>query len=178
MKVSRLITRLQEFNPNAEVVLNSFQASPLLFVLARKDNPFCVCLAGEDYCGDLSDELTKRYEQAARDGIDELDFYSDLIDDGYDYNLIRKYFGFTNAEAFKDFTLSHGLLSEKDFPPMEKLQPCDVCGSEYCKVIQEHTTGFYYVECQNCGALSIEFLTAEEAIAACRRGIKHDLQES
>ena len=113
MKVSRLIELLRNFNSDADVVLNDFSVeTPVLFVLAEQNAPSMVCIAGEDYCN-LADELNARYQYASDNGIDELDFYIELVEDGYTLQLIRKYLGEETAGGFAIFCLEHGLWDKR-----------------------------------------------------------------
>lgn len=45
-----------------------------------------------------------------RDGKDELDVYSEMLETGIDIKMVRKYLGDDVADHMKDFCKEHGLI--------------------------------------------------------------------
>ena len=111
MKVKTLIKRLEKFNPEAEVKLNDYYGDTALFVNARVKDNNVVWIDGEhDF--DLGNELSERYEYAANpeNGVDELDFFMDLVEIGITVDMMRKYMGDEYAEHMKEFCEEHALI--------------------------------------------------------------------
>lgn len=96
MKVKTLIAYLSNFNPEATVALNDYYGYEALFVLARSD--------------DDSSEILARYEAVEAGELTELDFYSDLIEIGIDYDLIKREIGEKEAICMQKFCEEHGLI--------------------------------------------------------------------
>lgn len=45
-----------------------------------------------------------------KDGKDELDVYSEMLETGIDIKMVRKYLGDDAADHMKDFCKEHGLI--------------------------------------------------------------------
>lgn len=109
MKVSRLIERLTKMNPGADVKLHSIYGESALFVMARQNDNNTVWLETESDC-DMGAELGERFKVASEDGLDELDFYSELLDMGITIEMVRKYMGNETADHMHEFCYGHGLI--------------------------------------------------------------------
>ena len=109
MKVKTLITYLSQFNPEATVALNDYYGYEALFVLARSDDDSKVWIEGEADC-DIQSEILARYEAVEAGELTELDFYSDLIEIGIDYDLIKREIGEKEAICMQKFCEEHGQI--------------------------------------------------------------------
>lgn len=109
MKVKTLIQSLQKKNPEAKVMLNYRDGNECLFCLSAKGEDDVVWLEGE-HDMDLSAELEARYEHAMETGMDELDFYIDLLEIGITMIMVSRYMGKEHAEHMKTFCNEHGLI--------------------------------------------------------------------
>lgn len=109
MKVKTLIKKLQQFNPEAEVRLNDYNGYPVLFANMRMNDKDVVWLDGEGDI-DLGEEISARFENAAEEGMDELDFYMDLLEIGITVEKVREYMGDDTADHMQDFCKEHGLI--------------------------------------------------------------------
>lgn len=111
MKVKTLIKKLEKMNPEAEARLNYHDGDVALFALSSPNIENVVWLEGENDI-DLGNELSARYEYAAdpENGIDELDFYMDLLEIGITVKMVHKYMGTEKANHMKEFCEEHGLI--------------------------------------------------------------------
>ena len=95
MTVRKMIEALQKQDPDARVMLhNAFSDEEVLFVLSYVDGDPSdnVWLSTEeDY--DMKEELTARLNDAIEKQLDELDFYSDLLEDGVNVDMVKRYLG-------------------------------------------------------------------------------------
>lgn len=111
MKVKRMIEKLQQMqrsNPDAEVKLHHRNGNNALFILAFVGDDKTIVIEDKDD-NDLSNELEVRFKEACDNQVDELDFYTDLIEMGFTLedikeNLPEKY------EHSKSFCEEHGLI--------------------------------------------------------------------
>ena len=111
MIVRKMIEELQKCDPNARVVLNDIDSdeeviSVLSFVNHRTDR---VCLASE-YDTEMTEELEARLDWASENNIDEIEFYSDLLETGIDVDMVRKYLGEDQAKHMEEYCIEHGLI--------------------------------------------------------------------
>lgn len=90
MTVKRLIEQLEKYNPKAEVRLNDSRGTTALFALSMKDKEDFVWIEGKSDI-DLGEEIAARFEKAAEDQMDELDFFMDLIDMGITLKDIKEF---------------------------------------------------------------------------------------
>lgn len=111
MIVKKMIELLQTMDPNAEVKLHERFGELVLFVVALANNEDTVWLETESD-NDLCSELEARFEYAAEieNNVNELDFYTDLIETGINVDMIRKYMGDETANHMQEFCEEHGLL--------------------------------------------------------------------
>lgn len=114
MKIRRLIKQLQELEksmPNAEVRLNHVRGAEALFALAVSNRPEfnnIVWIEGKDDI-DLGEEISARFDNAFDNGVDELDFFMDLIETGITLEDIKQ-FTPNKYEYSKYFMETHGLI--------------------------------------------------------------------
>lgn len=109
MTVERMIKELKKMNPKAEVRSGYYNGETLLFVVSRANDDSVVWLESESDI-DLGSELEARFDYAAENQIDELDFYMELLDIGITVDMVRKYMGEEVAEHMKLFCEEHGLI--------------------------------------------------------------------
>ena len=109
MTVERLVKELQKFHPQAVVKLHHRDSEPVLFVLAAVGDKENVWLESESD-SDIGAELEARFMYAIEEQIDELDFYTDLLETGIDINMVRKYKGDSCANVMRKFCEEHGLI--------------------------------------------------------------------
>lgn len=111
MIVRKMIETLQKMDANAEVKLHERFGEPVLFVVALKNDNNTVWLETESD-NDMGSELEARFEYAAKieNNVDELDFYTELIETGINVDMVRKYMGDETANHMKEFCEEHGLL--------------------------------------------------------------------
>ena len=109
MKVKTLIQYLEKKNPEARVMLNYRDVNECLFCVSEQGKDDVIWLEGE-HDMDLSAELEARYEHAIETGIDELDFYMELLEIGITMVMVARYMGREHAEHMKAFCNEHGLI--------------------------------------------------------------------
>lgn len=109
MKVKTMIKELQKMNPEAKVRCGDYHGSPALFVLSRLNYEDVVWIESEDDV-DMETELEARYEIAAEEQMDELDFYMDLLEIGITVDMVREYMGDEKADIMEEFCEEHGLI--------------------------------------------------------------------
>lgn len=111
MKVSRMIKMLQDMPPDAEVKLHHPEGNNALFVLQIINRPeFEKVVFIEDKSdNDMCEELGCRFDQALEDGVDELDFFMDLIEIGITLDNIKEFVP-DKYEYAKYFMEEHGLI--------------------------------------------------------------------
>ena len=56
----------------------------------------------------IKNKVLEKYENANE--WNELDFYMDLLDDGIDVDMVRKYMGEDTADVMAEFCEEHGLV--------------------------------------------------------------------
>lgn len=108
MTVKTLIEKLSHYNKNAIVRLHHREGEELLFALAFQNDDTIVVLETEND-NDMREEIQVRFD-AALDGRDELDVYSEMLETGIDIKMVRKYLGDDVADHMKDFCKEHGLI--------------------------------------------------------------------
>lgn len=108
MTVKTLIEKLSHYNKNAIVRLHHREGEELLFALAFQNDDTTVVLETEND-NDMREEIQVRFD-AALDGRDELDVYSEMLETGIDIKMVRKYLGDDAADHMKVFCVEHGLI--------------------------------------------------------------------
>ena len=108
MTVKTLIEKLSHYNKNAIIHLHHREGEELLFALAFQNDDTIVVLETEND-NDMREEIQVRFD-AALDGRDELDVYSEMLETGIDIKMVRKYLGDDVADHMKDFCKEHGLI--------------------------------------------------------------------
>ena len=108
MTVERLIKQLEKCNPKAEVRLNNSRGTTALFALSMKDKEDFVWIEGKADI-DLGEEIAARFEKAAEEQMDELDFFMDLMDTGITLDDIKECCP-DRYEYSKAFMVEHGLV--------------------------------------------------------------------
>ena len=104
MTVKTLIEKLSHYNKDAIIHLHHREGEELLFALAFQNDDTIVVLETEND-NDMREEIQVRFD-AALDGRDELDVYSEMLETGIDIKMVRKYV----ADHMKDFCKEHGLI--------------------------------------------------------------------
>lgn len=92
----------------AWIRLHHREGEELLFALAFQNDDTIVVLETEND-NDMREEIQVRFD-AALDGRDELDVYSEMLETGIDIKMVRKYLGDDVADHMKDFCKEHGLI--------------------------------------------------------------------
>lgn len=108
MTVKTLIEKLSHYNKDAIIHLHHREGEELLFALAFQNDDTIVVLETEND-NDMREEIQIRFD-AALDGRDELDVYSEMLETGIDIKMVRKYLGDDVADHMKDFCKEHGLI--------------------------------------------------------------------
>lgn len=118
MKIERLIKELQELQkdmPGAEIRLNDHDGTEALFALAVKNAKDVaphlqnvVWIDGKDDI-DLDNEIYARFENAAEEQMDEIDFFMDLIELGITLEEIKQVVP-EKYEYSYNFMKEHGLI--------------------------------------------------------------------
>ena len=108
MTVEKMIERLEKYNPEAEVKMHGMHGNNVLFVVGYENNNEVVIIEDKEDV-DLKTELEARFEAAGENNEDELDFYIDLLDDGYALDDIKEYLP-DRYEMVKLFLEDHGLF--------------------------------------------------------------------
>jgi hypothetical protein len=108
MTVKTLIEKLSHYNKDAIIHLHHREGEELLFALAFQNDDTIVVLETEND-NDMREEIQVRFD-AALDGRDELDVYSEMLETGIDIKMVRKYLGDDVADHMKDFCKEHGLI--------------------------------------------------------------------
>lgn len=111
MKVKKMIEILSKMNPNAEVKMDSPEGNSIIFVLASKKKEGVVWMQTQDSC-DISNEIVERFNYASEEQMDELEFYTDLIDTGFNIEMVENAMGKDVAEHMRKFCIDHGLIDE------------------------------------------------------------------
>lgn len=108
MKVRRMIELLQGLNPEAEVKLHDRYGHNALTAFSYIGEEDTVIIEDKgDF--DLSAELSARFEDAAERQLDELDFFINLLDDGYTLEDIKENLP-ERYEYSRNFCSEHGLI--------------------------------------------------------------------
>lgn len=92
----------------SEVRLNDSRGTTALFALSMKDKEDFVWIEGKSDI-DLGEEIAARFEKAAEDQMDELDFFMDLIDMGITLKDIKEFCP-DKYDYSKLFMEEHGLF--------------------------------------------------------------------
>lgn len=109
MKVRKMIDLLKTMNQEAEVKLHGCMGEPALFVLTMENDTSTVWIDTQSDC-DLKSELRDRFKFASEEQVDELGFYTDLVDTGITVKMIADTLGNEAADHMQDFCREHGLL--------------------------------------------------------------------
>lgn len=108
MTVGTLMKYLEKYDKNEIVKLHRFDGEPVLFVLSAK-NKDGVWLETEND-NDMAKEISARFEDAIENGIDELDVYSLMLEQGINIEMVRKYMGDQIADNMESYCENHGLI--------------------------------------------------------------------
>lgn len=108
LTVQALLNGLYLLEEDMDVILDAPDGNPLLFVVSYENIPGIVVLedAGDN---DLSSELEARFEYAAEEQLDELDFFMDLLDTGFTLDDIKENLP-EQYEYSKSYMEEHGLI--------------------------------------------------------------------
>lgn len=109
MKVKTMLEKLNKMNPEAEVRIGDYCGFPVLFMVSRLNDDKVVWMETEVDI-DLATELQARFDNAAEVQMDELDFYTELLEIGITVDTIRRNLGNDKAEHMKTFCEEHGLI--------------------------------------------------------------------
>lgn len=109
MLVKNLIKRLEKMNPEAQARISYKDGEVLLFVMAQAGHDDIVWLESESDC-DMISEIQARFDDAIENGTDELDVYAQMLEDGIDVDMVRRYLGDQAADHMQKFCESHGLI--------------------------------------------------------------------
>ena len=109
MKVKRLIERLKNFSPDAEVRLNGYGGESALFVNARANDDSIVWIDGPDDV-DMAEEISSRFAYAPENFDTYSEFYEDLLETGITVDMVRKYMGDTYANVMEKYCKESGLI--------------------------------------------------------------------
>lgn len=109
MKVKTLIEYLSKVNPEATVKIHDYDGDELLFVVARNNDADVVWFETEDDV-DIKEEIMSRSADASENGIDELDYYLDMLETGITVDVVRRYLGEESAAHMEEFCKEHGLI--------------------------------------------------------------------
>lgn len=106
--VYNLLEALSSYRDRHDVIMHSLRdGKPVLFVVSYENIPGVVVLEDADD-NDLSSELEARFENAAEQQMDELDFFMDLIDTGFTLDDIKEHLP-EQYEYSRMFMTLHGL---------------------------------------------------------------------
>lgn len=110
MKVRKLIELLNKIDPDADVLMHGSGGKPVIFVAGLSKDRGVIWLESEDDC-DLKAQIDAYYDNTnAEIDVDELDFYSELIDHGITADHVRRYRGDEDANHMIEFCEEHGLI--------------------------------------------------------------------
>lgn len=108
MTVGALIKHLEKFDKEQVVRLHEKEGEPVLFVL-KEENKEGVWLQSESDCN-IPEEIKARIADAVQDNQSEADVYAEMLEDGIDVELVRKYMGANMANHMKKCCEEHGLI--------------------------------------------------------------------
>lgn len=103
MKVKNLMEKLGKMNPEAEVRLGGKDGEKLLFVLTQSNDNSVVWFEGEDE-NNMANEISTRIDE----GIGNI--YKEMIEQGIDPDMVRKYIGNIDAEYMEHVCRNINLL--------------------------------------------------------------------
>ena len=109
MTVKNLIEKLEKMNPDAIVHLGDRNGEVLLFVMALANDNENVWFEGEEE-NDMANEIQTRFDYAIEHGEDELYVYLEMLEQGIDIEMVRKYLGDEKANHMETFCIEHGLI--------------------------------------------------------------------
>lgn len=112
MTVEKLIKRLEKHNKDAKVKLHTKDGEEVLFVVSLigdEKNVYLECESDND----MSEEISARMQYAVENNLDELDFYMEMLEDGIDVEMVRRFVGDEAADHMQEFCEEHGLLDDK-----------------------------------------------------------------
>lgn len=128
MLVKNLIKRLEKMNPEAQVRISYKDGEVLLFVMAQAGHDDIVWLESESDC-DMISEIQARFDDAIENGTDELDVYTQMLEDGIDVDIVRRYLGDQAADHMQKFCESHGLIGSYASSGSKNLNPHFLTGA-------------------------------------------------
>lgn len=102
------ILQLGNISTDYEIKMHSLDGNPVLFVVSYLNIPN-IAVIEDASDNDLSSELEARFEKAANELMDELDFFMDLLDTGFTLYDIEKYLP-KKYKYSKNFMENHGLI--------------------------------------------------------------------
>lgn len=108
MTVGTLIKYLKKYDENEVVHLHHFDGEPVLFCLSAKNKPGIWLETESD--NDMAQEISTRFEYALEKGIDEYDIYRQMLIQGIDVDMVRRYMGNDSANHMQEYCEKHGLL--------------------------------------------------------------------
>ena len=106
--VKELVEELKLHNPDTDLKLHLLNGETALFIIYENDDKN-VWIASE---GDVDTTylLESLFQDAVAEGMDELDVYMELLDTGFDVDMVRRNLGEEAAEHMKTFCEEHGLI--------------------------------------------------------------------
>lgn len=111
MKVRKMIEELQKMNPEDEVRLHHFTGNNALFVLKVTNVPGVenIVFIEDKGDNDMGEELNAQFEHAAEVGMDELDFFMNLLEIGITLEDVKEFLP-EQYDYTKKFMEEHGLI--------------------------------------------------------------------
>lgn len=109
MTVGALMEALRFCNKDAVVRLHHKEGEVLLFAVGFLNDDKIVVFETESD-NDMAEEIQTRFDEAVKNGEDELDVYMKMLKIGIDVEMVGKYMGSEVAAHMKEFCEEHGLI--------------------------------------------------------------------
>lgn len=108
MTAEMLINALKDQDPNASIKIidNDKREFLIFFVALSKDAVWLQC---ENDCN-MEEEILGRFDLAVELGMDDIEVYSQMLEDGITVEIMRKYIGNEAANYMKVFCEEHELM--------------------------------------------------------------------
>ena len=156
MTVEKLIKRLEKHNKDAKVKLHTKDGEEVLFVVSLigdEKNVYLECESDND----MSEEIRARMQYAVENNLDELDFYMEMLEDGIDVEMVRRFVGDEAADHMQEFCEEHGLLDDKTEVIYDEGWDAYVCPNCGAYIIDRNTAKYTdYIPPKNCSQCGCE----------------------
>lgn len=172
-RLHQTMERLKEVLTEKKM-LNTFKSEAALTTVAKRvlelkddyhvseDNAIETVFEDTDYIEtyltkDMGEAISARIQQALENDEDELNFYMEMLENGIDVEMVRKFVSDEAADHMQEFCEEHGLLDDKNEVIYDEGWDAYVCPTCGAYIVDRNTAKYTdYIPPKNCSQCGCE----------------------